>query len=165
MPQATPVLFGAVYLSKSLAPLAKRVGFRVVVVDDRAFFADPGLFPDADEVIVAEFDVVFQKLAVHRDSYVVIFTRGHLHDATVLEQALSTEAAYLGMIGSRTKIRTIYRELQAGGVAADHLERVHALIGLPIAARSPEEIAVSILAELISVRNGGQATRAMVSGR
>jgi xanthine dehydrogenase accessory factor len=154
--RSTLYVFGAGHLSQQLAPLAKRVHFRVVVIDDRAMFANSEVFPDADEVIVSEFEDAFDHLSIDGDSFLVILTRGHLHDGLVLEQALGTQPGYIGMIGSRTKIAAIYRELRTKGFSAEQLRPVHAPVGLPIGARLPEEIAVSILAELISVRNGRQ---------
>lgn len=152
-PQATLFIFGAGHLSMELAPIAKRVHFRVVVIDDRAFFADPERFPEADEVLALPFETAFEGLDVDENSFIVIVTRGHLHDGVVLEQAVATPAAYIGMIGSRAKISAVYRDLESRGVARERLDEVRAPIGLHIKARLPEEIAVSILSELILVRN------------
>ena len=152
-PQATVYIFGAGHLSMELAPIAKRVHFRVVVIDDRAFFADPERFPEADEVLALPFETAFEGLDIDENSFIVIVTRGHLHDGVVLERAVSTPAAYVGMIGSRAKISAVYRDLESKGVAREQLDAVRAPIGLHIKARLPEEIAVSILAELILVRN------------
>ena len=162
--RATVFLFGAGHLSRELAPLASRVGFRVVVIDDREVFANSEAFPAADEIIVADFGQALGRLSVDESSYLVILTRGHAHDEVVLEHALRTKPGYIGMIGSRTKIATIYRELRAKGFTKEQLGAVHAPIGLPIGARSPEEIAVSILAEVISVRNHGRATSGVRNG-
>ncbi len=154
-PQSTVYVFGAGHLSKEIVPLAKRVGFHVVVVDDRAFFANREGFPEADELMVADFGSVFDDLQIDADSYLVIVTRGHQHDEVVLRQALRVRPAYIGMIGSRTKIASIYGQLRAEGFSQEELDAVHAPIGVPIQAKSPEEIAISILAELISVRGQG----------
>jgi xanthine dehydrogenase accessory factor len=154
VPPAHLYVFGAGHLSAALVTLAKRVHFQVTVIDDRAMFANVERFPDADEVIVSEFADAFADLDLGVSSYVVIVTRGHLHDLLVLERALATPATYIGMIGSRTKIAKIYTELEAGGVSPQRLAEVHAPIGLSIGARSPDEIAVSIVAELIQVRSG-----------
>ncbi len=151
-PMSTVYVFGAGHISREIASLAKHVGFRVVVLDDRAFFLDREAFPDADELIAADFEDVVDKLPIDRDSYLVIVTRGHQHDAVVLEQALRTKPRYVGMIGSRTKVASIKAALKDAGIAQEKLDAVHAPIGIPIAARSPEEIAVSIVAELINVR-------------
>ncbi len=148
-------LFGGGHVAGEIVPLAARVGFEVVVIDDRPDFADAARFPEAREVRLAAFEGLLEQLPVDAASFLVIVTRGHLHDKTVLEQALRTEARYVGMIGSRRKIRIIYDRLLEEGVEQARLDRVHAPIGLDIGAETPEEIAVSIAAELILVRAGG----------
>lgn len=151
----TVYLFGAGHVSRPVAELASIVDFQTVVVDDRAEFANSERFPRADRVIVVpSYQLSFEGLEIDRESYVVIVTRGHLHDKTVLEQALKSAAGYIGMIGSRRKRDLIYQELLTKGFSQSDLERVHAPIGLAIGAETPEEIAVSIVAELIQVRAG-----------
>jgi len=150
---ATVYIFGAGHVSQQLAELTVLVGFRTVVLDDRAEFVTRERFPRADELILLSgFAGCLAGLELSSDSYLVIVTRGHRHDLTVLEQALSTDAGYIGMIGSRNKIETLYRALREKGVSPEQLARVHAPIGLAIGAETPEEIAVSIVAELIRVR-------------
>jgi len=150
----TVSLFGAGHVSLHTAALAKSVGFDVVVLDDRAEFANRHRFPNADDVrVLASFDQAMEGLFVCADSYLVILTRGHLHDKTVLQQALKTPAGYIGMIGSRKKRDAIYRALENEGFSADDFARVHCPIGLSIGAQTPEEIAVSIVAELIHARS------------
>ena len=151
-----PVLyvFGAGHVSSQIVPLASHVGFKVVVIDDRPDFVDPRKFPEATEVHAYPFDGVLQKLPVGESSYLVIVTRGHIHDMTVLAQCLKTDATYIGMIGSRRKIGIIYEKLLEQGFTQEDLDRVHAPIGLEIGAETPEEIAVSIVGELIQVRAG-----------
>jgi xanthine dehydrogenase accessory factor len=154
MSAGTLYLFGAGHVSLQTAMLAKRVGFETVILDDRAEFANAGRFPDADELrVLASFDQSFGGLEIHADSYLVILTRGHLHDKTVLQQALKTPAGYIGMIGSRKKRDAIYRAMEREGFSAADLEKVHSPIGLSIGAQTPEEIAVSIVAELIHARS------------
>jgi len=149
----TVYLFGAGHVSRPVAELASLVDFRTVVLDDRAEFANAERFPRAEQLkVIPSFSQSFEGLEIDRDSYVVILTRGHLHDKTVLEQALETDAGYIGMIGSRRKRDLIYQELLTKGFSKDELERVHAPIGLAIGAETPEEIAVSIVAELIQAR-------------
>jgi xanthine dehydrogenase accessory factor len=150
--EPTVYLFGAGHISEQLAPLAKMVQFNVVVIDDREIFANRERFPDADEVMVLEFEKCFDRLNIGDSSYIVIVTRGHLYDGIVLEQAVESEARYIGMIGSRKKIRTLYQSLIEKGIAKETLSRVHAPIGIEINSETPEEIAVSIVAELIKVR-------------
>ncbi len=151
-PEDVLYLFGAGHVSTRVAPLAAMADFKVVVIDDRADFASRERFPAADEVIVAPFGEVFSRLAVNRSTYVVILTRGHTHDRDVLAQALEKPGAYIGMIGSRRKRDIIYRSLMDRGVSAERLKAVHSPIGLDIGAETPEEIAISIVAELIAVR-------------
>jgi xanthine dehydrogenase accessory factor len=150
--EPTVYVFGAGHISEQLAPLAKKVHFKVAVIDDREIFANRERFPEADEVIVSEFEKCFERLNIDESSYVVIVTRGHLYDGIVLGQALESNARYIGMIGSRKKIGTLYQSLIEKGIAKETLGRVHAPIGIDINSETPEEIAVSIAAELIKVR-------------
>lgn len=145
-------IFGAGHISTFLCPLAKRVGFSVVVIDDREAFANQSRFPDADEILVMPFLESFDRLTAAPPAYIVIVTRGHMHDHAVLREALKHDAAYIGMVGSRKKKETIYRALMEEGAPAEILQTVHAPIGLAIGAETPEEIAVSIVAELIRER-------------
>jgi xanthine dehydrogenase accessory factor len=133
---ADPVLyiFGGGHVSAQIIPLAKRVGFKVEVIDDRPEFADASKFPDAAKVHQYAFEGVVGKLAVDESSYLVIVTRGHIHDKTVLEQSLRTKAKYIGMIGSRRKKAMIYEKPEEGFTKSD-LDRVHAPIGLDIGQR------------------------------
>lgn len=153
------VLAGAGHIALHTAPAASRVGFRVVVLDDRPEFADPARFPDAERVLVlSDFSECFKDVPVNENTYIVIATRGHVHDKTVLAQALLTDACYLGMLGSRSKREAIYAALREQGCDPRALERVHCPVGLGIGAETPEEIAVSITAELIrerALRRGG----------
>ncbi|HUW65342.1 MAG TPA: XdhC/CoxI family protein [Spirochaetia bacterium] len=148
-------IFGAGHVSQKLAELTAMVNFRTVVLDDRAEFVTAARFPRADELIQpAGFAGCLAALEISQDSCLVIVTRGHRHDLTVLEQALQTQAGYIGMIGSRRKREEIYRALREQGVSDRELARVHSPIGIAIGAETPEEIAVSIVAELIAVRAG-----------
>jgi xanthine dehydrogenase accessory factor len=150
--EPTLYIFGAGHISQQLSPLSKRVHFKVVVIDDREMFANRERFPEADEVIVSDFEECFDRFSIDESSYIVIVTRGHLYDGFVLEQAVKTNARYIGMIGSKKKIRTLYQNLMEKGVAKEALNRVHAPIGLDIHSETPEEIGVSIIAELIKAR-------------
>ena len=152
--EPTVYMFGAGHVSQQLAPLAKKVNFKVVVIDDREMFANRERFPEADEVIVSEFEKCFNQLKIDETSYIIIVTRGHLYDGFVLEQAVTTNAHYIGMIGSKKKIRTLYQNLMKKGIPKDSLDRVYAPIGIDIHSETPEEIAVSIVAQLIEVRGG-----------
>lgn len=152
-PTGTVYIFGAGHVGECVAHLAAYVNFVVVVLDDRPEFASRERIPDADETIVAPFANVFEKLGIDEDSYIVIVTRGHAHDWTVLDQALRTNAGYIGMIGSRRKTQLVYEALLKTGFSREDLQRVHAPIGLPIGGETPQEIAVSIVAEMIQARS------------
>ena len=134
--------------------------FRVVVIDDREEFANPDRFPEADETIAKDLEAIFPRLKISRSSYIVIVTRGHLLDEQVLEWAVKTDANYVGMIGSRKKNRTVFSHLESRGISRELLETVHAPIGLDIHAETPEEIAVSIMAEIIMVRREKESSGA-----
>ncbi len=155
VPPATVYIFGAGHIGLHLVPLCRRLGFRTVVVDDRADFASRERFPDASALVVAaSFERALEDLEIDQESYLVIVTRGHGADAAVLRQALKRGPEYVGMIGSARKRGLIFEELLREGVAAGDLARVSCPIGLPIGAETPEEIAVSIAAELIATRAG-----------
>lgn len=147
------LLFGAGHVSQQVASLLQQVDFGCIVIDDRPEFANWQRFPTADEIIVLNsFHDAMDNVAIDQNSYLVIVTRGHRHDETVLAQALKTRAGYIGMIGSRRKRDAIYDNLRRQGVGQTDLDRVHCPIGLPIRAETPAEIAVSILAQLIEIR-------------
>jgi xanthine dehydrogenase accessory factor len=148
----TLYIFGGGHIALALTKMGKLCGFNIAVVDDRAEFATAERFPQADTLLAEDFNKSFAKLNIDNSSYIVIVTHGHQHDEVVLEWAVTTPARYIGMIGSRTKNETIYSHLQARGITQAQLDRVHAPIGLEIGAQTPEEIAVSILAEVIKVR-------------
>jgi xanthine dehydrogenase accessory factor len=152
-PEETVYLFGAGHVSRETAMLASRIGFETVVLDDRPEFANRERFPEADEIhVLPSFEQAMDNLVIDSRGYIVILTRGHLHDKTVLGQAVKTPARYVGMIGSRKKRDAIFRALAAEGIAEKVLARVHSPIGISIDAETPAEIAVSIAAELIRVR-------------
>ena len=154
-PVSSVLIFGAGHVGEAVAHLAAFVDFAVTVVDDRPEFASLSRIPDADKAIVlGSFDLALEGVDVDEDTYVIIVTRGHAHDKTVLAQALRTEAAYVGMIGSRRKNKLILEALLEEGFSKADIQRVHAPIGLPIGGDTPQEIAVSIVAQLIQVRDG-----------
>lgn len=155
-------LFGAGHVSSCVAPLAAKVGFDITVIDDRAEFANQTNFPDADTILVSDFKDAFGQLAFENNAYILIITRGHLHDKTVLELSLKTPATYIGMIGSMKKRNVIYRDLMNQGVSKERLEQVYSPVGLEINAETPEEIAVSIVAELIKVRNPAKEKKKLI---
>lgn len=153
-------LCGAGHVAYKTQPLLNYVDFHTVVIDDRDKFANRERFKGADEIVVLDsFHVIFDKMNIDEDSYIIIVTRGHGHDKTVLAKALKTKAKYIGMIGSRKKTNQVYKELLEEGFTTFDFERVHTPIGISIQAETPEEIAVSIAAELIQVRAKSNAER------
>jgi xanthine dehydrogenase accessory factor len=152
LPPATLYIFGAGHVGLHVYRVARIAGFEVVVIDDRDTYANRERFPEAQEVHAGEFDSVVEELALPEGAFVVIATRGHREDMRVLRWAVNTRARYIGMIGSKRKVLTIYRELSNEGIPAERFDRVHAPVGLDIGATTPEEIAVAVVAELIAVR-------------
>jgi len=148
-------IFGGGHIALALAKMGKLVGFNITVIDDRAEFAHAERFPEANVILAEDFTKSFPRVKIDKSSYIVIVTHGHRHDEVVLEWAVGTPARYIGMIGSKTKNETIFTHLRARGILQKQLDRAHAPIGLEIEAQTPEEIAVSILAEVIKVRRSG----------
>jgi xanthine dehydrogenase accessory factor len=151
LPQPVVYLFGGGHVSTAVAKAAQSAGFGVAVIDDREAFANTQRFPMAQE-IYTRFDDAFAKLQPNSSSYLVIVTRGHKEDMRVLAWAVRTQARYIGMIGSKRKVLSVYRALEKEGYRMDEFQRVFAPMGLDIGALSPEEIALSIVAELVAVR-------------
>jgi xanthine dehydrogenase accessory factor len=152
-------IIGGGHVGYHLARLAHEVGFRVHVVDDREKFANRERFPTAEEVVADDIPTWLAAAALPPHAYAVIVTRGHINDLEALRALAPRELRYLGLIGSRAKIARMYDALTADGIPADQLTRIHAPIGLDIGAVTPQEIAVSILAELIAVKHGKIAGR------
>lgn len=150
----TAYIFGGGHVAYALEPVLRHVDFKTVIIDDREEYANAGRYPNAEKTVVVEsFDHAFDGIDVDESSYIIIVTRGHRGDLQVLRQALAKPCAYLGMIGSRRKNRLLYDTLIGEGFAEEQFERVHAPIGLSIGAETPEEIAVSIAAEIIQARS------------
>jgi xanthine dehydrogenase accessory factor len=154
--EPTPHLYivGAGHVGWHLGRLAGAAGFRIHVVDDREKFANGERFPEAEEVVAEPIPEWLVRAQLPPSAFVVVVTRGHTHDLEAMRALATRELRYLGLIGSRAKVRRIYDVLLADGVPADALDRVHAPIGLDIGAVTPAEIAISIMAELIAVRRG-----------
>lgn len=150
-------LFGAGHLAYHIARFADCLGFRITVCDERSAYANAQRFPNADSIVVEDYQHVFDKISIGNDSYVVIVTRGHKCDELVLEEALARNPKYVGMIGSRTKTMTILKSLFQKGVPAAKLSRVYSPVGISIGAVTPDEIALSIVCELIKVRRLGNS--------
>jgi xanthine dehydrogenase accessory factor len=154
--EPSPALYviGAGHVGAQLAYMARTVGFKVHVIDDREKFANRERFPDAEEVVAEDIPTWIGRAPIPAHAYVVIVTRGHNNDLDALRALAPRELRYLGLIGSRAKVARIYDALREEGMSAERLTRVHAPIGLDIGAVTPQEIAVSILAELIAVKHG-----------
>jgi xanthine dehydrogenase accessory factor len=156
LPQPMLYLFGGGHVSMAVARAASGAGFAVGVIDDREAFANMERFPMALEVHLS-YEEAFAKLHPNAATYLLIVTRGHKEDMRVLAWAVRTEARYVGMIGSKRKVLSVYKALESEGYKPEEFERVFAPMGLEIGALSPEEIAVSIVAELIAVRRNAQS--------
>ena len=150
-------VFGAGHVGAELAQLAVRAGFYVIVVDDRAEFANAGRVPAANEIVVEDFRSVLDRLTFDEDDYVIAATRGHSFDAYIIERTATSGAGYVGMLGSKRKRAVIWRALEAAGVDRKALKRVRSPIGVDIGADTPAEIAVSVVAELVRLRRLGAA--------
>ena len=147
-------LFGGGHVSQALVPVLASLGFRPVVYDDRPEFADQALFPKAEKTLCGDFAWLSEQVTVTPEDYVVVMTRGHQADYEVLTQVLRSGAKYLGCIGSKRKLALCRERLLAAGFTDEEYARLHAPIGLAIGAQTPEEIAVSVAAEMIAVRAG-----------
>jgi xanthine dehydrogenase accessory factor len=157
VPQPRAFIFGAGHISKSLSRIASLAGFATVIIDNRESFANRERFPEADEVFAEEYEEVFPKLSIHESSYLIIVTRGHRDDLRVLRLAAATPARYIAMIGSKRKVIGVIKELEKEGIPRSVFERMYAPMGLEVGAISPEEIAVSVAAEMIAVRRGADS--------
>lgn len=155
LPQPTLYIFGAGHVSTAVSRVAHQAGFAIAVIDDRESFANAERFPLASEIHTS-FAGSFENIQANSSSYLLIVTRGHKDDMRVLAWAVNTAARYIGMIGSKRKVLSVYKALEKEGFAPEKFERVHAPVGLDIGALSPEEIAVSIVAELIAVRRNAK---------
>ena len=151
LPQPLLYIFGGGHISSAVARIAVAAGFSVNVADDREAFSNTERFPMADKLYTT-YEDAFAKIVPNGSSYLLIVTRGHRDDMRVLAWAVRTEARYIGMIGSKRKVLSVYKALEKEGYSPEEFERVHAPVGLDIGALTPEEIAVSITAELIAVR-------------
>ena len=149
------VLCGGGHVSKAIAPLAKTVGFRVFITDDREEFANKERFPEADIILAAKSEDALPQLPVNANTFIIIATRGHRYDNVALEAAAGTPAKYVGLLGSRRKTLLIYEDLMRHGVPIERIKEIRSPVGLDVRARTPAEIAVSIMAEVLMFRLGG----------
>jgi len=146
------LILGAGHIALPLATMAKIVGYEVTVVDDRPSFANSMRFPTADTIICTDFGQALDGLNINSQTFVVIITRGHRYDKVCLRNVINRPASYIGMIGSRKRVKALKAELEEEGIANELLQTLYSPIGLKIGAETPEEIAVSILSELIKVQ-------------
>jgi len=153
LPSPLLYIFGAGHVAIELFKAARNAGFDCLVTDDREAYANAERFPGALKIIAKDFDEAFAELTPSESSYIVIVTRGHRDDMRVLRWAVQTQARYVGMVGSKRKVITVFRELTREGLNPALFDRVHSPVGLDIGAVTPEEIAVSIVAELIAMRH------------
>jgi xanthine dehydrogenase accessory factor len=151
LPQPVLYIFGGGHISSAVARAASAAGFGIAIADDREAFANTERFPMAG-ALYTTYEDAFKEIKPNASSYLLIVTRGHKDDMRVLAWAVRTEARYIGMIGSKRKVLSVYKALEREGYSAEEFDRVHAPVGLDIGALAPEEIAVSIAAELIAVR-------------
>jgi xanthine dehydrogenase accessory factor len=163
LPVPHAFIFGAGHISKSLSKVASLAGFATVIIDNRESFANRERFPEASQVHAAEYEDLFPSLNINETSYLIIVTRGHRDDMRVPKLAIATPARYIAMIGSKRKVLNVVRELEKEGIARSAFDRVHAPMGLDIGAISPEEIAVSVAAEMIAVRRNAASNWRSVS--
>ncbi|MGD0909815.1 MAG: XdhC/CoxI family protein [Candidatus Acidiferrales bacterium] len=155
LPQPMLYIFGGGHVSIALANTAHTAGFAIGIIDDRESFANKERFPMAQQIYTS-FEEAFEKIKPTAATYMVIVTRGHKDDMRVLGWAVGTSARYIGMIGSKRKVISVYHTLEKDGIAPEKFANVHAPVGLDIGALTPEEIAISITAELIAVRRGAK---------
>lgn len=145
-------VFGAGHIAEPLVKICSLLDFRITVVDDREEFLNYEKFPTADQLLLLDYSDYFKNARIKDNDYLVIVTRGHQYDYQVLKKVINSEAAYIGMIGSSRKIKTVYNQLRDDGTEEAELDAVHAPIGIDIGSETPSEIAVAIAAELIAVR-------------
>jgi xanthine dehydrogenase accessory factor len=152
----TLIMVGGGHVGKATADLAHTLGYQVYIVDDREEFANVERYPHAEQTIVTSYDGWSEHLSINVNTFIVVATRGHRFDDMALESALKTRARYIGLLGSRRKTLMIYQRLLQQGTSLERLKEVHAPIGLDIGALAPEELAVSIMSEIIMARRGGK---------
>ena len=154
LPVSTLLVIGGGHIGQKLCPMGKLLGFRVVVLDSRADILTGSRFPDADELVVGHPTETASLVRLDERTHVVIVTHGHLHDKDALRAVLASPAPYIGMIGSRAKVRTVFDELVDEGVSPEALTRVHSPVGLDLGGQTPGEISLAILAEIVALSHG-----------
>ena len=157
IPDPTLVILGAGHVGRALTKAARFSGFRVVACDDRPEYANPENLPDAHDIVVNDFPAIFSRMIVPDNAYIAVATRGHNHDLDAIIAALRTTARYIGLLGSKRKKALLFKALKDAGFSEDQISRVHIPIGLPINSVTPEEIAISIMAQIIQKRRENAA--------
>jgi len=158
LPAPQLIIFGAGHIGSALSHIGTLLDFRVTVVDNRPEFASRELLTSADTVIAENYQQAIDALIITDNTYMVILTHKHAHDYEVLEQLIHKQFRYLGMIGSKTKVATVLQQLRAKGVSEDIIKKIHSPIGISIGAHTPAEIAISIAAEIVAVRNNADVS-------
>lgn len=153
------VILGAGHVGKTLARLARFTGFRITVVDDRREFANQENIPDAHELMVTEFDRAFEGIPVENNTFIVVATRGHNHDLDAVKASLRTNAGYIGLLGSRRKKALLSKALEESGFSKEDVSRVIIPVGMEIGSVTPEEISVSIMAQIVQKRRANGVSR------
>jgi len=157
IPQPRAFIFGGGHVSKGISKIATLAGFSTSIIDNREAFANKERFPEAEATYAQEYEDVFEQLPVNSSSYIIIVTRGHRDDMRVLRWAVNTPAKYIAMIGSKRKTISVVKELEKDGIPREAFDKVFAPMGLEIGAETPEEIAISVVAEMIAVRRSPNA--------
>lgn len=150
------MVLGGGHIAMPLVKMASILGYHTTVVDDRPVFANAGRFPEVDQVVCQDFETYLQNLRIGPADFVVIVTRGHQHDLECLREVAGKPAAYIGMIGSRRKVKAVFKQLESEGVSVEKLNEIYSPIGINIGSETPEEIALSILAEIVGVWRGAE---------
>ncbi|MEW6117433.1 MAG: XdhC/CoxI family protein [Nitrospirota bacterium] len=163
IPEPRLIILGAGHVGKALSHAARFSGFRVTVIDDREDYANKEHLPDAHELIVSPFEDAFSAVSIDRTDSIVVATRGHNHDLDALKAALRTDASYIGLLGSKRKRAVLFRTLEQEGFSGRDIQRVIIPVGLPIGSVTPEEIAISIMAQIIQTRRNHAPSRRSAS--
>ncbi len=154
IPVPKAIIFGAGHVSQPTSHLLKLIGFHVTVIDDRSSFANRERFPHADTIIVDSFESALNKIEVDANTWIILVTRGHRYDFLCLEKLIEKDFAYIGMMGSKTRAALTKKQLVDKGISREAVEKLYCPIGLDIGGKTPEELAVSIVSEIIAVKSG-----------
>ncbi len=154
----TLILIGGGHVNKAVSTIASTLGFRIYVVDDRGEYVQRDRFPEAEGIVVDDYRDSLENVPAHFNSYIVVATRGHRYDDLALYAAVQTPARFIGLLGSKRKSLEIFKSLLKQNISPDRIKEIHAPIGLDIGALTPEEIAISILAEILMIRHGGDGS-------